>query len=142
MKIRILTGILALGTVILLWPLLWLGLNARMLRQQEPDAAQLFRLAPEALLLGTANVPSLPKSKKLRLLTRVIYSSPNHFERQLGKNGWLLLRREGSGSWWKAGPTVAWPTMPGPILDHLSLNCRRFSMFFDVCDGEYYALTD
>lgn len=69
MKIRIVVGSLALGAVILLWPLLWTGLNAGTLLRQEPDAAQLFRLTPKALLLGAAFTP-VAEPQSIRVLTR------------------------------------------------------------------------
>lgn len=140
MKIRIVVGSLALGAVILLWPLLWTGLNAGTLLRQEPDAAQLFRLTPKALLLGAAFTP-VAEPQSIRVLTRT--KGRNTFKEQLSRQGRRLRAREGSSSLWHIGPTVIWPaasTSPKPSV--LRLSCRYFALNFNVCDGKYVVLTD
>ncbi len=108
--------------LVALFPLLWLCAQAPLLLRQEKDAATLLALAPRAYLLGEAFIsPMYPGQQKARLL-----SHDGRYVRHLAAQGWQKADQFGAVSLWKNQNNS----------QRLSLSCRKFSLWFEVCDVE------
>ncbi|GAA5500519.1 hypothetical protein Dxin01_00240 [Deinococcus xinjiangensis] len=118
--------------LVLLLPLLWLYVQTPRLLRQEPDAAKLLALAPEAYLFGEAFTESFQP------ILRVL-SHDGRYQKNLAARGWEKYNQMGAVSFWKAGPRVFFPTIPNPA-NRLSLDCRKFSLWFEACTAEFYAV--